>query len=94
MDSGNRQLHGKTESLRIMRLVIRRGEGMRENESHRKIREFIEQRGYSYNVNDILKGYQKRKDGYYNSYTMNDCLENLETEIEDVIKSVNELLTK
>lgn len=67
---------------------------MKENESHRKIREFIEQRGYTYNVNDILKGYQERKNGYYNSFTMNDCIDNLETEIEDVIKSVNELLTE
>lgn len=65
---------------------------MSENESHQKIREFIEKRGYSYNVNDVLKGYQKRKEGWYNSFTMNDCLDNLEREIEEVIQGVEILI--
>ncbi|WP_342512813.1 hypothetical protein MKY34_19735 [Sporosarcina sp. FSL K6-1522] len=65
---------------------------MSENESHYKIRKFIERRGYSYSVTDVLSGYQKRKDGYYNSFTMNDCIDNLEREIESVINSVESLL--
>ncbi|WP_017797588.1 hypothetical protein [Oceanobacillus kimchii] len=65
---------------------------MGEHESHRKIREFINKRGYSYNVMDVLRGYQKRLDGYYNSYTMNDCLDHLERECEEVIRLGNNLL--
>lgn len=65
---------------------------MGENKSHRKIREFIKERGYTYSVTDILQGFQKRKDGYYNSFTMNDCIDNLEREIEDVIKSMESLI--
>lgn len=65
---------------------------MSENKSHCKIRKFIERRGYSYSVTDVLNGYQKRKDGYYNSFTMNDCIDKLEREIESVISSVESLL--
>ena len=66
---------------------------MSEHKSHRKIREFIKNRGYSYSVSDVLKGYQKRLDGYYNSYTMNDCLDNLEKEIAESIQEINRLIT-
>lgn len=65
---------------------------MGENESYRKIKEFIEARGYSYSVNDVLRGYQQRKEGWYNSFTMNDCLNNLEKEIEEVIQGVEMIL--
>ena len=65
---------------------------MSENKSHYKIKKFIESRGYSYTVTDVLSGYQKRKNGYYNSFTMNDCIDNLEREIEIVIKSAEWLL--
>lgn len=66
---------------------------MSEHESHRKIKEFIKNRGYSYSVSDVLKGYRKRLDGYYNSYTMNDCLDNLERECQESIQEINRLIT-
>ena len=46
------------------------------------IRVHIDESGYTYNsVNDIMQGYKKRLENYYNSYTMNimidDCEESL-----------------
>ncbi|WP_339233860.1 hypothetical protein [Oceanobacillus sp. FSL W7-1281] len=63
-----------------------------ESQSHRKIREFIKKRGYSYSVTDVLNGYIKRLDGFYNSYTMNDCLDNLEQECEEVTQEINNII--
>lgn len=46
------------------------------------VRVHIDESGYTYNsINDIMQGYKKRLENYYNSYTMNimidDCKESL-----------------
>lgn len=48
---------------------------------HTKILLFLEQRDYSYSVQDVIKGYLQKNEGNYVSHTMNDCINNLETEI-------------
>lgn len=46
------------------------------------IKKYIEQSKYTYDIGDIFEGAIKRKRGYYNSFTMNNCLDNLEKELE------------
>lgn len=47
-----------------------------------KIEKFIQKRGYTYNVSNILETYvDYYAKGYYISHTMEDCIGNLETEI-------------
>jgi len=46
------------------------------------IEHFIKERRYTYSVEDILEGYRKHLDGCYNSYTMTDCIQNLQRYLE------------
>lgn len=50
------------------------------------IERFINKNGYTYKVQDILESYQdKFLKGYYVSYTMGICIENLENEIRHLL---------
>jgi hypothetical protein len=42
------------------------------------IEHFIKEYGYTYTVNDVIEGYKKHKQGLYNSYTMNICIQKLQ----------------
>jgi len=51
------------------------------------IEKFILEHDYTYSVQDILNEYQtKYTKGYSVSYTMEKCIENLKTEICDILK--------
>lgn len=57
-----------------------------EVDPHRKIQLFINQRGYTYSVLDVLDGYTRQKFGKcYVSHTMKDCISHLENELEELI---------
>lgn len=47
-----------------------------------EVHNFIKENNYTYEVKDLVDGLKKRKEGYYNSYTMNHCLDNLTSHIE------------
>jgi hypothetical protein len=51
-----------------------------------KVMLFIEERGYTYSVEDVVNGYLNSKDGYYVSYTMKDCITNLEEQIKLIME--------
>ncbi|MDF2881295.1 MAG: hypothetical protein K0R54_1852 [Clostridiaceae bacterium] len=63
-------------------------EGQKEyfkQENTNKIIKFIKGRYYTYSVEDIIREYKKHKEGFYISYTMHDCIKNLENEIKYLI---------
>ena len=47
-----------------------------------EISSFLKENGYTYKIPDLKEGLRKRKEGYYNSYTMDHCLDNLTESIE------------
>jgi predicted RNase H-like nuclease (RuvC/YqgF family) len=49
---------------------------------YEEITYFIKERGYTYSVEDVLEGYKKHANGYYNGYTMDDCIKNLKRTLE------------
>lgn len=58
------------------------------NEYYRNIKNFIENNHYTYKVDKIIEEYQnKYLKGYYVSYTMKHCIENLENDIKKLISS-------
>lgn len=57
----------------------------RETDPKKRIEMYIHKCGYSYNVSDILRGYKEHKDHGYVSYTMKDCITNLETDIRELL---------
>lgn len=59
------------------------------NKSYEIIKNYIKDRGYSYNVQNVLDEYKKYINGYYVSFTMKDCIENLENEIKDLLSIEN-----
>lgn len=56
-----------------------------ESNAYKRVKAFIKQRGYSYHVGDVVTGYYKRLEGFYNSYTMNDCIDNLEEDLKELM---------
>lgn len=48
---------------------------------------YLEKRGYSWTVTDVLNGYQQKQSGCYVSHTMNDCIKNLESEIKELLSN-------
>lgn len=56
-----------------------------ETNPYKTVKKFIKERGYSYHVGDVVEGYYKRLEGYYNSYTMNDCIDHLEDELKQLM---------
>lgn len=52
-----------------------------------RIVNFLDKRGYSYTVTDVLNGYQKKEHGCYVSHTMNDCLISLKAEIVELLSN-------
>lgn len=56
-----------------------------DSNAYKRVKAFIKMRGYSYHVGDVVVGYYKRLEGYYNSYTMNDCLDNLEDDLKELM---------
>lgn len=56
-------------------------------ENYMKIIKFLDKRGYSWTVTDVLTGYQQKQSGQYVSYTMKDCIENLESEIKELLSN-------
>ena len=56
-----------------------------EPNAYKRVRAFIKMRGYSYHVGDVVEGYYKRLEGYYNSHTMNDCIDHLEDELKELM---------
>ncbi|NBI07633.1 hypothetical protein [Senegalia massiliensis] len=51
-----------------------------------KIQNFIDKRMYTYDIKDILKGYNDYKRGWYVSVTMKDCITHLETPIKKILE--------
>ena len=43
---------------------------------------FLKENDYTYEITDLIEGLKKRKEGYYNSHTMNHCLDSLTKNIE------------
>lgn len=55
--------------------------------SYETIENFIKENQYTYKVKDILESYEKLYlKNWYVSYTMKHCIENLETEIKDLLE--------
>lgn len=57
-----------------------------ETDPYEKIRKFINLRGYSYGVEDIINSYRESLNGYYVSYTAGDCIKNLGDELKEILK--------
>lgn len=55
------------------------------DKNHNLIQNFIKRSGYSYEVKDIINGYKNRLNGYYNSFSMNICIDYLEKEIKALL---------
>jgi hypothetical protein len=55
-----------------------------ETDPYQKIEKFIQLRGYSYSVEDVFEGFVQKMNGYYVSYTMKDCVENLSSELKSI----------
>lgn len=55
-----------------------------ETDPYEKIEKFLRLRGYSYAVQDVIEGFSQKMNGCYVSYTMNDCIKNLETELKSL----------
>lgn len=60
-----------------------------ENETvpYYKVQRFINMRGYSYSVDSVMNGYRAKQRGEYISYTMKDCVNNLEKELQELVGS-------
>lgn len=56
-----------------------------QTDPRKRIEMYIERCGYSYKVDDILRGYREYKTHSYVSYTMKDCISNLESEIKALL---------
>ena len=58
-----------------------------ENETnpYNKIKMFINMRNYSYSVKDVIDGYLSKQRSEYISYTMTDCVNHLEKELESLV---------
>ena len=57
----------------------------KETDPYEKVKKFINMRGYTYSVKDVIEGYMNKKQGFYISYTMNDCVNNLEKELMSLV---------
>lgn len=51
---------------------------------YNKIEKFIRLRGYSYSVENVKEGYLQKKNNYYISFTMKDCVTHLEKELDEL----------
>ena len=47
-----------------------------------EVSNFLKENDYTYEITDLIEGLKKRKEGYYNSHTMNHCLDSLTKNIE------------
>lgn len=56
-----------------------------EENAYKRVRAFIKQRGYSYLVGDVVIAYYRKLEGLHNSYTMNDCIDNLEEDLKELM---------
>jgi len=56
------------------------------NELYLKIEKFIKSRDYTWTVEDVLDGYEKNKSCYRISYSMGQCIINLEDEIKKLLE--------
>lgn len=54
--------------------------------SYKLIDSFIKLNGYTWTVNDVLEEYQKKMNGYYVSFTMNEIIKHNETAIKILIE--------
>ena len=73
----------EVESACMTEFEKRKQERNFENETdpYLKVKKFIQLRRYTYSPEDIIEGYMKHKSGYYVSYTMKDCIQNLRPEL-------------
>lgn len=56
-----------------------------ETNAYTKVKMFIDMRNYSYSVENVIEGYISSKRNEYISYSMNDCVTNLENELESLV---------
>lgn len=79
----------EASSTCITKFEKREQERKFENETvpYFKVEKFIQLRGYSYSVDSVMNGYRAKQRGEYISYTMKDCVENLEKELQELVGS-------
>ncbi|WP_081047539.1 hypothetical protein [Paenibacillus peoriae] len=54
-----------------------------------RIMNFLVERGYTYTVSDVIANYSRHQEiGCYLSYTMKDCIDNLESEIKSLLREI------
>ena len=54
-------------------------------QSMQAIERHIIKREYTYSVQDVIDGYKKKKEGWYVSFTMNECIANLNNDLEYLV---------